>query len=349
MCNMPALWQSSQRPMYIRTVWVDGFRHAILTKDDPYFIKNAKKRRPHSSATFNSKQTRARSSRLSHTDDLEGCLRKFNFVIRNERSFRPKQPYVEKLDLADVEIESENDFVVKANPQPLYEFDSCRSKYNSLCLTMRDIKNRTARSDVKENNELSERVLQWLDLAGKVDLLKPDNVERMSQPRHSWPEIQRKSNLTKSKTAIDVRVKDSGKIATPKTGDSGKVQQSGNIDRHDFYVPTSATTIENYARQSRNARITPSNETNAKTKDKTKSVNVRSIAETRQKVVSERNAVEKQYAELLSKKLIPDLKDNKRQVHIFMPELPKKLGSTTTSRTESLLSQFSQLSQKSKQ
>lgn len=350
---MPALWQSSQRPMYVKTVWVDGFRHAILTKDDPYFLRNAKKRRPHSSATCTSKlTTRPRSSRLSHSDDLEGCVRKFNFVIRNDRSFRPKQqPYVEKLDLTDVEIESENDFVVKANPQPLYEFDSCRSKFGSLCLTMRDIKNnRTTRSDVKENNELSERVLQWLDLAGKVDLLAPDNVERMSQPRHSWPEIQRKHNLNKSKTTIDVRAKESGKIATPKSGDSAKAQQSGTIDRHDFYVPASATTIENYARQSRNVRSTPSNEINAKTKDnlKTKSSNVRNIAETRQKVASERNAVEKQYAELLSKKLIPDLKDNKRQVHIFMPELPKKLGSTTTSRTESLLSQFSQLSQKSK-
>lgn len=339
--------------MYVRTVWVGNFRHAILSHDDPYFIKNARKRRPHSSATFASnKLTTRQRSRLSHTDDLEHCLRKFSFVVTNDRTtLRPTSqsntPDIEKLDLSDVEPESEEDFVLKASPQPIYEYDTYRSKYDSLNLNMKALKsNRTARSDVKEDNELSERVLQWLDLAGKVDLLAPNNIERMSQPRHSWPEIQRRNNLTKSKTAIDMRAKDSGK--TPKVSDSAKVQQ-GPIDRHDFYVPASANTIENYARQSRNVRSTPRPEP-TKTKDnlnkKTKDIR-NGIIEARQKLASERDAVEKQYTELLNKKLIPDLK-GKKQVHIFMPEMPKKSGSNGTSRTGSLLSEFSEVSQKCK-
>ncbi|XP_049855422.1 uncharacterized protein LOC126335989 [Schistocerca gregaria] len=32
---MPARWASSQRPLLVRTVWVDGARHAILSADDP--------------------------------------------------------------------------------------------------------------------------------------------------------------------------------------------------------------------------------------------------------------------------------------------------------------------------
>lgn len=344
---MPALWQSSQRPMYVRTVWVGNFRHAILSHDDPYFIKNAGKRRPHSSATCasNNLPTRQRS-RLSHTEDLEHCLRKFSFVVTNDRTtLRPTSSHIldiEKLDLSDVEPESEEDFVLKASPQPIYGYDTYRSKYDSLNLNMKALKtNKTARSDVKEDNELSERVLQWLDLAGKVDLLAPNNNERMSQPRHSWPEIQRRNNLMKSKTTIDMRAKDIGK--TPKVSDSAKVQQ-GPIDRHDFYVPASANTIENYARQSRNVRSTPRHEL-TRTKDNLnkKPKDIRTgIIEARQKLASERDAVEKQYAELLNKKLIPDLK-GKKQVHIFMPE------SNGTSTTGSLLSQFSQLSQKSKQ
>lgn len=345
---MPALWQSSQRPMYVRTVWVDGFRHAILSQDDPYFIKlSAKRRRPSSSACSSNKIPR--SSRLSnHTDDLEGCLRKLNLVIRNEKTFvakrRPKSSKdfeIEKLNLTDVDNESEDGLLIKATPQQLNEYETSRSNFD---FNMRHLRvNRTSRLEVKENTELSERVLQWLDLAGKVDLLAPENAERMAQPRHSWPEIQRRNHaLSKSKTAVDVRAKDSGKMCSPKAGDSAKAQQSG-IDRHDFYVPTSTNTIENYARQSRNMRGTPRGETSGK-KDanKTKSKELRpNVAETRQKVVTERTAVEKQYADLISKKLIPGLGiGSKKQVHIFMPELPKKFNSTSTSRTESLLSSY---------
>ncbi|XP_028166964.1 uncharacterized protein LOC114357525 [Ostrinia furnacalis] len=344
---MPALWQSSQRPMYVRTVWVDGFRHAILSQDDPYFVKlSAKRRRPTSSASTSNKIPKRHSRLSNHADDLEGCLRKLNLVIRNDRTFIPKtRPKsskdfeIEKLNLTDVDNESEDGFLIRATPQQLNDYETSRSNFD---INMRHLRvNRTSRLEVKENTELSERVLQWLDLAGKVDLLAPENAERMAQPRHSWPEIQRRNHgLSKSKTTVDVRAKDSGKTYSPKAGDSAKPQQSV-IDRHDFYVPTSTNTIENYARQSRNARGTPQAETSGK-KDanKTKSKDIRAnVAETRQKVVSERTAVEKQYADLIKQKLIPGLGiGSKKQVHIFMPELPKKFNSTSTSRTESLLS-----------
>ncbi|XP_073956435.1 uncharacterized protein [Choristoneura fumiferana] len=333
--TMPALWQSSQRPMYVRTVWVDGFRHALLTNDDPYYAK-LKKRRPHSSAST-TQYTKTRTRR----EDSD--LRKLSLVITSDKSsfgIRPKShPDIEELNLNDLDQESEDEFLLKANSQPIYEFDSSRSKYNSLCLNMKAFRsNRTARNDCKENTDLSDRVLQWLDLAGKIDLLAPENGERMSQPRHSWPEIQKRNhNLSKSKTTIDLRAKEEAK--TPKT-DSARTQQSG-IDRHDYHVPTSAATIENYARQSRN-KITLRDA--PKTKDAKTKRDIRvNVLEARQKVATERSAVEKQYAELVSKKLIPDLAKGKKQVHIFMPEMPKKHNSSVTSRTESLLSQLSSL------
>ncbi|KAJ2949281.1 hypothetical protein O0L34_g6231 [Tuta absoluta] len=345
---MPALWQSSQRPMYVRTVWVGGFRHAILTHDDPYFIKNTNNPRPHSSATCSSKSRKRNPRRDS--DNLEDCLRKFNFVVKSkEVRQRPKtgryRADVESLDLTDVD-QSEDGFLIKASQQPIYELETSRSKFDSVYLSMRTLKsNRTARTDVKENTELSERVLQWLDLAGKVDLLAPDNVERMSQPRHSWPGFQRRNQLVKSKTTIDVR-KDPKII--PKM-DSAKSQiRYEPIDRQDFYEPVSANTIENYARQSRN-QCTPRQEPNMKYKEnKTKAKDLRTnIMEARQKIALERTEMEKKYAELISKKLIPDLKGNKKQVHIFMPELPEKT-SIPNSTTESLLSHLSQLSKMSK-
>ncbi|XP_038220727.1 uncharacterized protein LOC119838715 [Zerene cesonia] len=323
---MPALWQSSQRPMYIRTVWVDGFRHPILHYDDPCYIKLSAKRRPYSSASTHKATTKIQSGRLSHRhEDLEDCLRKLRLVITNEKSFKGDQePRVEKLNLSDVD-DSDDELRIKASPQHLNDFDT--SRFDNV--TMKAIKsNRTSRTDSMENTELSDRVLQWLDLAGKIDLLKEDTGERMSQPRHSWPEIQ-KRNLIKSKTSADLKAKESKPI---------EQKLSGPIDRNEFNVPTS-NTIENYARQSRNVKSTLRHDTRIKENRRAKDVK-RNIAETRQKVVTERNAVEKQYAELVSKKLIPDVGKVKKQVHIFMPEaLSKRTDSNVTSRTQSLLSQ----------
>ncbi|XP_023941878.1 uncharacterized protein LOC112048540 [Bicyclus anynana] len=332
---MPALWQSSQHPMYIRTVWVDGFRHAILTQDDPHFLKlAAKRRRPSSTASYAKSATnRSIISSLSHHEDLGECLRNLNLAIRSSRytNTAESKPHIEKLDLCDVE-NSEDEIIVKTPPQPVCHLNNFR--FDLEADNMRTVKsNRTARNDVKESTELSDRVLQWLDLAGKVNLLTVNNVERMSQPRHSWPEIQRR-NLTKSKTATELRareVKVDGKI-------------SGPIDRQEYYMPTSANTIENYARQSRNVKCTPRHDIKLKENKKVKDMRA-SVMETRQKMVSERNAMEKQYAEMVSKKLLPDVGKTKKQVHIFMPEaLTKKFASNTSSIAESLLSQKCNLS-----
>ncbi|VVC90829.1 unnamed protein product [Leptidea sinapis] len=302
---MPALWQSSQRPMYVRTVWVDGFRHAILTHDDPCYLKLSAKRRPHSSASHQKLTTKIRNNRFSYREnDLESCLSRSHLVIEKPIN---REIQVEKLNLTDVgqsETESE-----PSSPKTETKLEmSYKPKTNRM-------------PDVKENTELSDRVIQWLDLAGKVDLLKPD-VERIAQPRHSWPEIQRR-NLIKSKTSADLRakeVKPEWKTNTP-------------IDRNEIYVPTSANTIETYARLSRHARSAPRHDTKKDNK------NMKQIAETRHKVATERNAVHKQYNDMVTMKLIPDVGKVKKQVHIFMPESLTKAASTTSSRTQSLMSQ----------
>lgn len=319
---MPVLWQASQRPMYVRTVWVDGFRHAILTNDDPYLLKlQTKRRRPHSSASCVAKPKA--NSRLSCRSDLD-CMRDFNLIVTNSRGhIETPDSELEKLDLSDIEQESVSDSETK--DKDLEKEETFVNNFD-----MRNIRiNKTGRNE-KENTELSDRVLQWLDLAGKVDILAPENAERMNQPRHSWPELQRRSgNISKSKTVVDIR-----KSQSPKCNDNTKAQQTTCIDRREFH---SSPTIENYARKSRNTKTSARCEFNPL--KKTKDIKT-DITETRQKVVNERTAVQKQYAELVSKKLIPDVnKNTKKQVHIFIPEMPKKTTiSNNTSRTESLLS-----------
>lgn len=365
---MPALWESSERPMYIKTVWVDGFRHAILTHDDPYLLKlNAKKKRPHSSAScagksnYDSKFTnrKFRKTRLSENEDQLGeCLKKLNFVINNNRTSvknkftlkneNKNQEHIEELNLKLLETESEDELVLKANAQRLNEFDTSRSKFAEM-KTVRS--NRTARTENNnENHELSERVLQWLDLAGKNDILLPEKeTTRVSQPRHSWHDIQKRNTnqQTKFKTMTDFKDTKEKTLESAKSDASAKdkVQTvSGVIDRHDFYVTTPANTIENYARQSRNVKDTPRNLAKKPKEPLNKAKNIEpktNVQETREKVANEIQAMEKQYADLINKKIIPNYNKQvyKRQVHIFVPTVPKKsVASTATSRTDSLIS-----------
>ncbi|OWR43041.1 hypothetical protein KGM_207697 [Danaus plexippus plexippus] len=321
---MPALWQSSQRPMYVRTIWVDGFRHVILTHDDPHYIKLCTKRsRPNSSASY-AKTNRNIPSSLSHQEVLGECLRKFSFIRNDRHEENTRIPHIEKLNLSDVDDLNE-DLIVKASPQPFCEIKNIQ--LNLEADNMRAVKsNRTSRTEVKENTDLSDRVLQWLDLAGKESLLTQENMERMAQQRHSWPEIQRR-NIVKSKTATDLRTRETKPATDTKTC---------TIDRQEAYIPTSANTIENYARQSRNTKITR-HDTKIKENKKVKDMRA-SVAETRQKMVLERSAVEKRYAEMVSKKLIPDTGKTKKQVHIFMPEALTNKGPNIASVPESLLS-----------
>lgn len=365
---MPTLWESSKRPMYVKTVWVDGFRHAILTHDDPYLVKqNAKKKRPHSSFSYagnsnlDPKQlnlSKFRKTRLSHNEDLLGeCLKKLNFVIKTDKTPTKHRIHwkktehlneIEKLDLTELDSDTDDELVLKANAQRLNDYETTKTKYNSICTdNMKTIRsNRTSRTDNnKENNELSERVFQWLDLAGKVDILGLEyETTRTNQQRHSWPEIP-KRNQTNTKTSTELKRTKGKQEESSKAGDSAKDKscaESAVIDRHDFYVTTPANTIENYAMQSRNVKDTPRNDGPKSKESMTKIRDNKSYVEqTRQKIANEIYAVEKQYAELINKKIIPNYnkQGSRRQVHIFVPTVPKKtVPSTGTSRTESLLS-----------
>lgn len=315
--------------MYIRTVWVDGFRHAILTRDDPHYIElYAKRRRPHSSASVNHTR-KSQSSRLSHRSDTN-LYRSPELIVKSDRIRIGKDLEIETLNLTEVEAEEKD--IQSSLPS---ECEAGLTRPNYIDTSMRAVKsNRTARAQVREANELSDRVLQWLDLAGKVDLLATGDADRICQARHSWPEIQRR-NLPKSRTATDLRAR--------QCKQSGDASQTGDaIDRDSLYVPTSAATIENYAKRSRDTKH-PSRDVHNNTRDNKKVKDMRiSVAETRQKMMNERSAMEKQYKELVNKKIIPDLGKTKKQVHIFMPEaINKRIACNTNSRTESLLSQKS--------
>jgi hypothetical protein len=92
---MPALvqrarWEASQRPLFVKTVWQNGVRHAILSKDDPLFAKNEPSRANVSISKFLQSQQPSASevhppvSLKPRPSELERCLMKLQLVIATE-------------------------------------------------------------------------------------------------------------------------------------------------------------------------------------------------------------------------------------------------------------------------
>ncbi|BES87712.1 unnamed protein product [Nesidiocoris tenuis] len=78
---MPSRWDASTRPLFVRTVWVSGARHAILTPDDPAkdFI-----RCPTTSARRRRRETRSAPAKCEEAD-VQLCLTNASFDL--ERNY----------------------------------------------------------------------------------------------------------------------------------------------------------------------------------------------------------------------------------------------------------------------
>lgn len=89
---MPALvqrarWEASQRPLFVKTVWQNGVRHAILSKDDPLFAKNEPTRVSISKflqAQPSAAEVHPPVSLKPKPSELERCLMKLQLVLATE-------------------------------------------------------------------------------------------------------------------------------------------------------------------------------------------------------------------------------------------------------------------------
>lgn len=83
---MPAIWSSSERPISVRTVWVDGVRHAILTSDDPALVVSRTRRRAQTSPGDRkvypvNYRCRGDSYDGSSAESLDSCFVKLHVVL----------------------------------------------------------------------------------------------------------------------------------------------------------------------------------------------------------------------------------------------------------------------------
>jgi hypothetical protein len=89
--TMPAMvqrarWETSQRPLFVKTVWRNGLRHAILSKDDPLCTRR-EQRRDTSNPTILTRLIPSQSSQVitpARPSELERCLMKLQLVLATE-------------------------------------------------------------------------------------------------------------------------------------------------------------------------------------------------------------------------------------------------------------------------
>lgn len=153
---MPAIWPSSERPISVRTVWVDGVRHIILSSDDPLLNVRTRQRPRMSIAKEKDYSVELYKSGL---DGLDSCFVKLHVVLEKSSSGTDGPSRMTRRQSA-----------------PPCIGDSDENRRGAAELLVDDVSNLTKNNDddsseklsETQSNPLSERVLQWLDLSGRA-------------------------------------------------------------------------------------------------------------------------------------------------------------------------------------
>ncbi|CAL7944842.1 unnamed protein product [Xylocopa violacea] len=221
---MPAIWSSSERPISVRTVWVDGIRHAILSPDDPLINSKSRCSRVSRNKNFSTEYQQL-ESRL---DRLNGCFTNLQVVVNNNLSDvkDPPQMYrkfsappcsrissstcetntLESLSKDDKRMKKKHQHCHKAVKEDSDFFIDKRVVKNDNCDTRRPKSEPNFKSNATESrqiegasdtfwNPLFERVLQWLDLSGRARSydFEEDSVRRSPcEMEQKWSATKRR-------------------------------------------------------------------------------------------------------------------------------------------------------------
>ncbi|CAL1683669.1 unnamed protein product [Lasius platythorax] len=227
---MPAIWASSERPLFVRTVWVDGMRHAVLSPDDP--VINPRLHRH--SRTFAEKSFSAKHEQAeTNLDRLNSCFMNLHVVV--EKNFpdnkipprivrRQSAPpcarmcsektgglleiYVNDIDKLDEDRQTLEKEEVTFRSMNETAFNHSSNVGQSMCLqrdtfsTMTECKQADGSSDAHWN-PLSERVLQWLDLSGRAqdyELIEEskESSKKVEEVRR-WSAVRRRRHLSQTR------------------------------------------------------------------------------------------------------------------------------------------------------
>lgn len=226
---MPAAprWQSSQRPLFVRTVWVNGIRHAILSADDPLlqYVPLTASRPSTTSSSPQSSSSIINSRRYR----IEDCLVKLQ--LANTITTDNNYPHADEEDDEDEESIRMRNYIDEAVYRIRNHVDSYRqncyddsggndalrlprlSRFIRPCSFYEHHKSEDTSDDTLlpelQENPLSERVMQWLDLSGKSKRLHTPTIRPGSEPSVQAEPVQKQlTTPTESRRPYSVCKKD---------------------------------------------------------------------------------------------------------------------------------------------
>ncbi|KAH1005002.1 hypothetical protein HUJ04_006084 [Dendroctonus ponderosae] len=284
-------WESSRRPLYVRTIWKDGQHHVILDKTKENYLDTPSSRRSKpSSSQFNHRATRSAGSavnfNVSSVRVLLSGIRRFKSGGKETRTRNAPQTFT-RIGGEFVSCKNLNNEVtfeaIRGLPPPSLK------KRNSAA------KDLQTTPKVSSDNALSKKVMNWLDLSKHSDrkqakLKKECFVDQQSE---ELPEccVFSQSPKTEDSSVLKKSPKQSGNNQEIIVYSSEEVQLPD--EEHFYHVLTPRTTTEEYTYEEEYNADDPSE----------------------RKVDCER-----------------------RQLHIFMPNLPKKSSDCGSSIFSSKLS-----------
>ncbi|RZF49336.1 hypothetical protein LSTR_LSTR012200 [Laodelphax striatellus] len=152
-------WSSSERPLFVRTVWVGSIRHAILSWDDPLLSRPSSRKLSSANVTSIASDD-ATSSETSSTSQvpLEDYLERSHFgddVDGDTARTKGKRKKMKKKYWCHAVHKPEPEDNLAQNIDSTNAFDSATPETSFFL-------------GEESRNALSERVFQWLDLANKA-------------------------------------------------------------------------------------------------------------------------------------------------------------------------------------
>lgn len=320
-------WESSDRPLFIRTVWKDGQRHVLLKKEKPTAEtlrhssprSSTKSPRTSTSATI----TNMRVSSFKIFKGFEKFGRSDQLVTCKTNSDQPRIRTVDKTCSTATLVKR---YQTAASIKKL----SLSIKSNSIDLTEARHRGREYNEDAKciqcsplglnnpESNVLSQRVLVWLDLAlqnNDVDKNMKPLIDKLHCKRYGTP--QKKTKMSKNPKSAPVYLKE-------KFTSFDELSDTFHIGP----VPELMKKVE--------SRFFENNSSSDNSNNSGSSINT-----DEQPIISStvENDIE---IPIISDEVVSDkIMTAKRQLHIFMPGLQNKRDDCESSILSSTLSAYS--------
>lgn len=270
---MICYWETSQRPLIIRTVWVKGHRHAILSERD-----------------------------------------------QMKKSYKKKEDK-QKISNVPMDLAFATDCHILTSQQNILQRTS-RNSVGSTDKTMNiNFNTNLQQKNIIETNPLSERVLQWLDLAGQTSskYIEKPKYSKFAV-RHSLPEVKMSQNELKL-LKTDIEFEETNSNDSKKNRDYKKVKKYKISS-----MSTSPKSIKSEVDSRPDSKVSEYSLFDSDDDEL-------SIEEEKPKKVMPREKFEfeNNYINIIKKQIFESTCNTyvaRKKLHIFIPSLPKKPASS---------------------